>query len=109
MTDLRQPAPATGGRTLARPRTRASNRRQRGTEMEAGDMSGEKMVLTGQLNSALTMFVIVCVCTVVLMAIARWLAVWLGKGTFPPSGGRKPPVTPLDTGGLRPPLGEGAT
>jgi carbon starvation protein len=78
-------------------------------KIAAGDMSGEKMVLTGQLNSALTIFVIVCVCTVVLMALARWLAVWLGKGTFSPSGGHKPPVTHPDTGGLCPPLGEGAT
>jgi len=47
-------------------------------KLAAGDGSGQKLVMTGYLNSALTVFVIVCVCTVVLLAVARWLSVWLG-------------------------------
>ena len=41
--------------------------------------AGQKLVLTGYLNAALTLFVIVCVMTVVLWAVARWTAVWFGK------------------------------
>ncbi len=48
--------------------------------IEQGDPTGQKLVMTGYLNSGLTLFVIVCVCTVLLWAIARWMAVWLGKG-----------------------------
>jgi carbon starvation protein len=56
-----------------------------GREMLAkGNAAGEKLVMTGYLNSALTIFVIVCVCTVLLWAIARWLGVWLGKSSVPP-------------------------
>ena len=40
----------------------------------------------GYLSSALAVFVIVCVCTVMLWAVARWLGVWLGKGTAKPPG-----------------------
>jgi carbon starvation protein len=48
--------------------------------IEAGNVAaGEKLVMTGYLNSALTVFVIVCVFTVLLWAVARWLGVWLGK------------------------------
>jgi carbon starvation protein len=49
-----------------------------------GNPAGEKLVMTGYLNSALTIFVIVCVCTVLLWAVARWLGVWLGKRSVPP-------------------------
>jgi hypothetical protein len=47
--------------------------------LEAGDPSGSKLVMTGYLNSGLTIFVIACVCTVLLWAAARWMTVWLGK------------------------------
>jgi carbon starvation protein len=33
----------------------------------------------GTINAGLTVFVIACVCTVVALAVARWLAVWMGK------------------------------
>jgi type IV secretory pathway TrbD component len=33
----------------------------------------------GYVNAGLAVFVIACVCTVMLWAIARWLSVWLGK------------------------------
>ena len=33
---------------------------------------------TGVLNFSLTLFVIVCVATLLLMAVARWIAVWRG-------------------------------
>ncbi|MCI0703508.1 MAG: carbon starvation protein A [Planctomycetia bacterium] len=39
---------------------------------------GQKMIMTGYLNMALTIFVITCVCTLLLWAIARWVTVWLG-------------------------------
>jgi carbon starvation protein len=44
-----------------------------------GGTAGEKLMLTGYLNTALTVFVIACVLTVVLMAVSRWIAVALGK------------------------------
>jgi carbon starvation protein len=34
------------------------------------------MVLSGYLSSVMTVFVVVCVCTLVLWSVARWLAVW---------------------------------
>ncbi|HEV3437764.1 MAG TPA: carbon starvation protein A [Gemmata sp.] len=40
--------------------------------------AGRKLVLTGYLNSGLTIFVIACVCTLLLWSIARCFAVWLG-------------------------------
>ena len=40
---------------------------------------GQTLLLTGYLNSAMTIFVIACVCTVLLWAIARCLSVALGK------------------------------
>jgi carbon starvation protein len=43
------------------------------------DEAGRKMLLTGYLNTGLTIFVIVCVCTILLWSISRWFAVWLGK------------------------------
>jgi carbon starvation protein len=33
----------------------------------------------GYVNGGLTIFVIACVCTILLWAVARWLAAWLGK------------------------------
>jgi carbon starvation protein len=40
--------------------------------------AGQKMLLTGYLNSGLTIFVIVCVGTLVLWSMANCLGVWLG-------------------------------
>jgi carbon starvation protein len=46
--------------------------------IEAGQIAtGQKLLLTGYLNSALTLFVITCVCTVLVWAVARWIAVGL--------------------------------
>lgn len=48
--------------------------------IDAGQVeAGRKMVVTGYLNSGLTIFVIVCICTLLLWSVARWLAVWLGR------------------------------
>jgi len=52
--------------------------------------AGERMVLTGYLNTILTIFVAASVCTLVLWSIARWIGVWLGKQA-------PKPETPLDT------------
>jgi carbon starvation protein len=41
--------------------------------------AGRKMLMTGRLNTGLTVFVIVCVCTLLLWSIARWLAVWISS------------------------------
>ena len=35
--------------------------------------------LAGYLNISLTIFVVVCVCTLVLWSIARWIGVWFGR------------------------------
>jgi carbon starvation protein len=43
--------------------------------------AGERLVLTGYLNTILTIFVVASVCTLVLWSVARWIGVWLGKGT----------------------------
>lgn len=46
--------------------------------VEQGDAAaGQKLILTGYLNAALTLFVITCVCTVLVWAVARWIGVWL--------------------------------
>ena len=48
--------------------------------IEAGkNEAGQKLILTGYLNTALTIFVVACVGTLVLWSVARWIAVWLGK------------------------------
>ncbi len=39
---------------------------------------GKKLVTTGYLNSGLTLFVITCICTLLLLCVSRWLAVALG-------------------------------
>jgi carbon starvation protein len=51
---------------------------------------GERSVLTGYLSSALTIFVISSVLTLVLWSLARWLTVWFGWGA---------PRAPKPTGG----------
>ena len=40
--------------------------------------AGRKMLLTGYLNTAMTLFVVTCVCVLLLWAVARWVAVWRG-------------------------------
>lgn len=59
--------------------------------LEDAITSGQKMILTGFLNSGLTLFVITCVMTLVLWCVARWLTVWLGwdqlKYPIPPPQG----------------------
>ena len=55
--------------------------------IEAGKVeAGQKLVLTGYLNTSLTIFVVACVCVLVLWSIARWVAVWLGKQPPKPEG-----------------------
>ncbi|MBY0458769.1 MAG: carbon starvation protein A, partial [Gemmataceae bacterium] len=50
-------------------------------KVEAGDAAaGQKLILTGYLNSGLTLFVITCVVTLLFWAAARWLSVWLKPG-----------------------------
>jgi carbon starvation protein len=44
----------------------------------SGQEAGQKVLLTGYLNAGLTIFVIVCVCTLVLWSMARWAAVLAG-------------------------------
>ena len=54
------------------------------------EMIRDGKVMTGYLNISLTVFVVACVCTILLWAVARWLAVWgLGKAAKPepPKGG----------------------
>ncbi|MBA4066370.1 MAG: carbon starvation protein A [Isosphaera sp.] len=48
------------------------------------ESAGGKLVMTGYLNAALTVCVVACVLTVVLLAVARWLTVALGRGGRPP-------------------------
>jgi len=45
--------------------------------------AGRKMQLTGYLNSAMTLFVVSCVCVLLLWAVARWVAVGLKKPNPP--------------------------
>jgi carbon starvation protein len=63
--------------------------------LEAGDSAGQRLVTVGYLNSALTVFVVACVLTVVLWAVARWVAAARGG---PASGGRQPPDARPDQG-----------
>ena len=46
--------------------------------IDAGNPAGQKLLLTGYLNTGLTIFVVSCVCVLLLWSVARWLAVWLG-------------------------------
>ena len=49
----------------------------------------KKLILTGYLSSALTVFVITCVLTLLFWSVARWLTVWfkLGQPNLPKPGG----------------------
>ena len=51
---------------------------------------GEKMILTGYLNAALSIFVITCVVTLLFWSVARWLVVWLGWGVSKGANGNPP-------------------
>jgi carbon starvation protein len=44
-----------------------------------GNAAGNKLVITGTLSIAMTVFVVACVMAVVLWAAARWLLVFAGK------------------------------
>jgi carbon starvation protein len=55
--------------------------------------AGEKLILTGYLNSALTVFVVTCVLALLFWSAARWLTVWFKLGN-PPNGGANGPATP---------------
>jgi carbon starvation protein len=45
--------------------------------IDEGRATGKQsLVLSGYLSSIMTVFVVTCVCTLVLWAVARWLAVW---------------------------------
>ena len=49
--------------------------------LEMFDVLNERLIregkeLSGYLNIILTVFVVACVCTLVLWSVARWLAVW---------------------------------
>jgi len=48
--------------------------------------TGQKMILTGYLNSALTIFVVTCVVALLFWSAARWLTVWFNLGNPPPNG-----------------------
>jgi len=55
---------------------------------EGATAAGQKLLLTGYLNSALTLFVITCVVTLLFWSAARWLVVWFKLGApKPPAGG----------------------
>jgi carbon starvation protein len=54
---------------------------------EGATAAGEKLILTGYLNAAMTIFVVACVITLLLWSAARWLAVWLGRGVPKPTNG----------------------
>jgi carbon starvation protein len=56
-------------------------------KIAAGDAAGgQKLLVTGYLNSGLTIFVVACVCTLLLWSVARWLSVWLARGAAKPGG-----------------------
>jgi carbon starvation protein len=50
---------------------------------------GQKKLITGYLNSGLTIFVVTSVCTLQLWSIARWIGVWLA-GREKAGGGKGP-------------------
>ncbi len=59
--------------------------------MAAGSIeAGRKLLITGYLNSAMTIFVVSCVCVLLLWAVARWLAVWMGTTAPPQPGANRP-------------------
>ncbi len=47
--------------------------------------AGKQMIMGpfSNLNTVLTIFVIACVCSLMLWSIARWIAVWMGKSGKP--------------------------
>lgn len=47
--------------------------------LEAGNSAGNKLVITGVLSIAMTVFVVACVGAVVLWSAARWVGVAMGK------------------------------
>jgi carbon starvation protein len=53
--------------------------------------AGEQLILKGYLNSALTLFVVTCVLTLLFWSAARWLTVWFGWGR-PPAAPPAPPT-----------------
>jgi carbon starvation protein len=60
---------------------------------EGATAAGQKLILTGYLNSALTLFVITCVVTLLFWCAARWLSVWLKLGASPtPPANDAPPA-----------------
>jgi carbon starvation protein len=42
----------------------------------------ERGLIRGYLNAGMTLFVVTCVCVLLLWAVARWVAVW--RGVFRP-------------------------
>jgi carbon starvation protein len=53
--------------------------------IESGQAAaGRRQLLSGYLNSILTVFVVASVLTLVLWSVARWAGVWLGKRTPAP-------------------------
>ncbi|MBX9623702.1 MAG: carbon starvation protein A [Gemmataceae bacterium] len=48
---------------------------------EMGGEAGRRMALTGYMSTGLTVFVVGCVCVLVLWAAARWVAVWRTGGS----------------------------
>jgi carbon starvation protein len=59
--------------------------------MAAGSIeAGRKLLITGYLNSAMTIFVVSCVCVLLLWAAARWLTVWMGTTAPPQPGANRP-------------------
>lgn len=59
---------------------------------EGATAEGQKLLLTGYLNSALTLFVITCVVTLLFWCAARWLTVWFKFGAPNPPANGTPPV-----------------
>jgi carbon starvation protein len=53
--------------------------------------TGQKMIFTGYLNAALTIFVTACVVALLFWSAARWLTVWFGWGA-PPNGSEPRPT-----------------
>ncbi len=55
-----------------------------GTQLE--NIRNGKDTTVNAMNMSLTLFVIIAVCTLVLIAINRWIAQWLGRGVLSKSG-----------------------
>jgi carbon starvation protein len=52
--------------------------------------AGQKMIFTGYLNSALTIFVTACVVALLFWSAARWLTVWFGWAAVPTGAADRP-------------------